>query len=47
MKEPFAISFADVEAAAARIEGHVLRTPLMLAPPRLSELTGRDCFGQA
>ena len=39
MKEPFAISFADVEAAAARIEGHVLRTPLILAP-RLSELTG-------
>jgi len=39
MKEPFAISYADVEAAAARIGGHVLRTPLMLAP-RLSELTG-------
>lgn len=39
MSEPFAISFADIEAAARRIEGHVLRTPLVVAP-RLSELTG-------
>jgi threonine dehydratase len=39
MSEPFAISFADVEAAARRIEGHVLRTPLVPAP-RLSDLTG-------
>jgi threonine dehydratase len=35
----FAITPADIEAAARRIEGHVLRTPLVPAP-RLSELTG-------
>jgi threonine dehydratase len=39
MSEPFAITPQDIEAAAARIEGHVLRTPLVPAP-RLSELTG-------
>ncbi|PTM43624.1 threonine ammonia-lyase [Bosea sp. 124] len=39
MSEPFAITPADVEEAARRIEGHVLRTPLVPAP-RLSELTG-------
>jgi len=39
MSEPFSITFADIEAAARRIEGHVLRTPLVAAP-RLSELTG-------
>ena len=39
MREPFSITFADIEAAARRIEGHVLRTPLVAAP-RLSELTG-------
>jgi len=39
MSEPFAITPRDVEDAALRIEGHVLRTPLVLAP-RLSELTG-------
>ncbi|MFN3670441.1 MAG: threonine ammonia-lyase [Bosea sp. (in: a-proteobacteria)] len=39
MSDPFCIDFADVEAAAERIEGHVLRTPLVPAP-RLSELTG-------
>lgn len=39
MSDPFAISFSDIEAAARRIEGHVLRTPLVPAP-RLSELTG-------
>ncbi|MBN9448555.1 MAG: pyridoxal-phosphate dependent enzyme, partial [Bosea sp.] len=37
----FAVSFADVEAAAHTIEGHVLRTPLMPAP-RLSALTGAE-----
>ncbi|MGW9331293.1 threonine ammonia-lyase [Bosea sp. NPDC055594] len=37
----FAVSFADVEAAARTIEGHVLRTPLMPAP-RLSALTGAE-----
>ncbi|SEG71805.1 threonine ammonia-lyase [Bosea lathyri] len=39
MSEPFAITPEDVEEAARRIEGHVLRTPLVPAP-RLSELTG-------
>lgn len=39
MSEPFAITHRDVEDAARRIEGHVLRTPLVPAP-RLSELTG-------
>lgn len=39
MSEPFAITPADIAAAARRIEGHVLRTPLVPAP-RLSELTG-------
>lgn len=36
-----AVSFADIEAAAATIAGHVLRTPL-IAAPRLSTLTGAD-----
>jgi threonine dehydratase len=39
MGEPFAITPDDIEQAAHRIEGHVLRTPLVPAP-RLSELTG-------
>ncbi|RYE33672.1 MAG: threonine ammonia-lyase [Hyphomicrobiales bacterium] len=39
MSESFAITPEDIDAAAARIEGHVLRTPLVPAP-RLSELTG-------
>jgi threonine dehydratase len=39
MSEPFAITPGDIEEAARRIEGHVLRTPLVPAP-RLSELTG-------
>lgn len=41
MSEPAAITPHDVEAAAARIAGHVLRTPLVPAP-RLSELTGAE-----
>ena len=41
MSEPAAITARDVEAAAARIAGHVLRTPLVPAP-RLSELTGAE-----
>ncbi len=41
MSEPAAITARDVEAAAARIAGHVLRTPLVPAP-RLSELTGTE-----
>ncbi len=43
MSEPFAITLPDIEAAAARISGHVLRTPLVAAP-RLSELTGASVF---
>lgn len=39
----FAITLADVEAAATRIAGHVLRTPTMPAP-RLSELTGAEVW---
>ena len=41
MRQPFAITPHDIEAAAGRIAGHVLRTPL-IASPRLSELTGAD-----
>jgi threonine dehydratase len=43
MESSFAISFADIEAAAQTIEGHVLKTPLMPAP-RLSALTGAEVF---
>lgn len=43
MESGFAISFADIEAAAQTIEGHVLKTPLMPAP-RLSALTGAQIF---
>ncbi|PZU92387.1 MAG: threonine ammonia-lyase [Chelatococcus sp.] len=39
MHEPFAITPDDIDEAARRIAGHVLRTPLVAAP-RLSELTG-------
>ena len=39
MKQDFAITPDDITAAARRIEGHVLRTPLVPAP-RLSALTG-------
>ena len=41
MSETFAITLSDIEAAAARIKGHVLRTPLMYSP-RLSELLGAE-----
>lgn len=41
MNEPAAITLHDIEAAAAQIAGHVLRTPLVAAP-RLSELTGAE-----
>jgi threonine dehydratase len=37
------ITLADIEAARAVISGHVLRTPLLPAPP-LSALTGADVF---
>ena len=43
MGSGFAISFADIEAAAQTIAGHVLKTPLMPAP-RLSALTGAQVF---
>lgn len=43
MESSFAISFADIEAAAQTIAGHVLKTPLMPAP-RLSALTGAQVF---
>lgn len=43
MGSGFSVSFADIEAAAQTIEGHVLKTPLMPAP-RLSALTGADIF---
>lgn len=41
MTETFVITPEDIDAAARRIEGHVLRTPLVPAP-RLSELTGAE-----
>ena len=37
------VTLADIEAARRTIEGHVLRTPLLAAPP-LSALTGADVF---
>jgi threonine dehydratase len=43
MAEPHAITLDDVRAAAERVAGHVLRTPLLPAP-RLSELTGAQVF---
>jgi threonine dehydratase len=43
MTERFAITLADVEAAALAIAGHVIRTPLTPAP-RLSALTGAEVF---
>ncbi|MCC6890410.1 MAG: threonine ammonia-lyase [Hyphomicrobiales bacterium] len=41
MNRPFAITPRDIEEAADRIAGHVLRTPLVAAP-RLSELIGAE-----
>ena len=37
------ITLADIEAARRTIAGHVLRTPLLTAPP-LSGLTGADVY---
>jgi threonine dehydratase len=37
------VTFSDIEAARYVIEGHVMRTPLLPAPP-LSALTGADVF---
>jgi threonine dehydratase len=42
-EKPLKISFADIEAARKTIAGHVLRTPLLPAPP-LSALTGADVY---
>ncbi|WP_333684571.1 threonine ammonia-lyase [Pontibaca methylaminivorans] len=41
MSGSFAVAPADIDAARARIRGHVLRTPLILSP-RLSELLGTE-----
>ncbi len=41
MNQPFAITPRDIEEAADRIAGHVLRTPLVAAP-RISELIGDE-----
>jgi threonine dehydratase len=40
---PLKITLADIEAARRAIAGHVLRTPLLAAPP-LSALTGADVY---
>ena len=37
------VTLADIETARRTIAGHVLRTPLLAAPP-LSALTGADVF---
>ena len=37
------VTLADIEAARRTIAGHVLRTPLLAAPP-LSALTGADVY---
>jgi len=39
----FAISVADIEAAASRLQGHIRRTPL-LTSPFLDEIAGRKVF---
>jgi len=43
MQEPPHITLADIEAARRTIAGHVLRTPILAAPP-LSALTGADVY---
>jgi len=40
---PVKVTLADIEAARRTIAGHVLRTPLLAAPP-LSALTGADVY---
>ena len=40
---PAPVTLADIEAARRTIAGHVLRTPLLAAPP-LSALTGAEVF---
>jgi threonine dehydratase len=45
MQEPYdmPLTLADVESAQARLQGQVLRTPLLPAP-KLSQLTGAEVF---
>ena len=43
MKEMPKITLADIEAARRTMAGHVLRTPILAAPP-LSALTGADVY---
>src|ERR1700729_718116 len=40
---PVTVSLADIERARRTMAGHVLRTPLLPAPP-LSALTGADVY---
>jgi len=42
-KKAFMVTLAEIEAARRTIAGHVLRTPILRAPP-LSALTGADVF---
>lgn len=42
MDRPFAITPRDIKEVANRIASHVLRTPLVAAPPRLSEFVGAE-----
>jgi threonine dehydratase len=42
-KVPVKVTLADIEAARRTMAGHVLRTPLLAAPP-LSALTGADVY---
>ncbi len=42
-QNPAAVSFADIEAAALKLKGALLRTPSVGAP-KLSELTGAEIF---
>lgn len=43
MTQPVKVTLADIEAARHIIAGHVLRTPVLAAPP-LSALTGAEIF---
>ena len=43
MRPPAPVTLADIEAARRTIAGHVLRTPLLPAPP-LSALTGAEVY---
>src|SRR5271154_3582956 len=42
-ENPARVTLADIEAARRALAGHVLRTPLLAAPP-LSALTGADVY---